>query len=396
MKSVYANYFEIKGSNYEIGFRLGKMISGNPSLIGRLVAETRVISPEGENKIIMMFDRYCQGLNEEIQGFSDALNIEKSKIIFYRLTYLAPACSQIVILPGLSKNNHTLLARNYDYRETMDDFCLCKTTVSGKYAHIGTNVMQFGRGEGINECGLAVSQSSCGKPVNNYMGGKKPQIMGLQFWVVVRTLLENCSNVEEAIQFIDTMPIACNINLILADKSGKAALVEIIDGEKGVDLIHEKSDKKCLMATNHAHIDTMKKLDPYAIKNSIIRYECMEKWIASNRQVNEDNLKELLLTPYPNGLMLKYYDDFFGTIKSLIFNLDLGRVNICWGGLNENNWQSFSFSEKFSPMSLEQQIKKDNTPPDFFALQTIWNDSGIILESGREMDMDTITKVEEQ
>ena len=49
--------------------------------------------------------------------------------------------------------------------------------------------MQFGRGEGMNECGLAISQSACGRPVNDYQGGK-PKVIGLQFWAVVRTLLE--------------------------------------------------------------------------------------------------------------------------------------------------------------------------------------------------------------
>lgn len=39
--------------------------------------------------------------------------------------------------------------------------------------------MQFGSGDGMNKCGLAVSQSICARPVNNYQEEKKPEVIGL-------------------------------------------------------------------------------------------------------------------------------------------------------------------------------------------------------------------------
>ena len=39
------------------------------------------------------------------------------------------------------------------------------------------------------------------------------------------------------------MPIACNINLMIADKSGEAVLIEIMDGKKEINLI-QKDNKK--------------------------------------------------------------------------------------------------------------------------------------------------------
>ena len=53
-----------------------------------------------------------------------------------------------------------------------------------------------------------------GRTVNDYQGGKKPKVIGLQFWAVVRTLLENCKNVKEALDTLYDMPIACNINSV--------------------------------------------------------------------------------------------------------------------------------------------------------------------------------------
>lgn len=370
MKNVNANFFELKGTSYEIGKQLGNIVLENPHLKEIFLSNSQTIS-ENENDIYELFDKYCSGLNEELQGFSDTLGIEKSKLVFVPLTYLAPACSQLIILPNKTKNHHTLLARNYDYSEQMDDFCLTKTTVTGKYSHIGTNIMQFGRGEGMNECGLAVSQSSCGRPVNNYQGGKKPKVIGLQFWAIVRTLLENCKNVKEALDILYDMPIACNINLMVADKSGEAVLIEIMDGRKEINLLKRDIKKDYLIATNHIHITNMRNIEPYAMKNSIIRYRCLEQWIAQNSHIDEPEIKELLLTPYPNGLMLPFYDDYFGTIKSIVFNLTLGKIDICWCGLEENKWYSFFIDGDFENGAYLQNIKKQPITQDFFKIEPI-------------------------
>ncbi len=370
MNTIMAKSFELKGTNYEIGVQLGRTVLNNSHLRDIFISKSQSIQVD-ECDIYELFDRYCPGLNEELQGFSDTLGIEKNKLIFVPLTYLVPACSQVVLLPNRIKNHHTLLARNYDYSDGMDDFCLSKTMVTGKYTHIGTNIMQFGRGEGMNECGLVVSQSACGRPVNNYQGGKRTKIRGLQFWAVVRTLLENCKNVNEALSFLDTMPIACNINLMIADKSGKAALIEIMDGIKEIDFIQNHNEKNFLIATNHTHIESLIKAEPYAMKNSLVRYRCLEEWIAQNPLISEYDIKELLLTPYPNGLMLPYYDDFFGTIKSIVFDLNLGKVDICWCGLYENEWHSYYVDANVNSASYSQSVKKQLTPPDFFTMANI-------------------------
>jgi hypothetical protein len=90
-----------------------------------------------------LFDRCCPGLNEEIQGFADALGVDPMQITYYAMTYLKPGCSQLVLLPGLTKNGHTLLARNYEFSEKFEDFTLARTSVTGKYTHLGSSVLQL-------------------------------------------------------------------------------------------------------------------------------------------------------------------------------------------------------------------------------------------------------------
>ncbi len=61
---------------------------------------------------------------------------------------------------------------------------------------------------------------------------KKPGVKGLQFMVIVRALLENCKDVEEGISYLKDMPIGTNMNLLLADVNGNAALIETYGGKK--------------------------------------------------------------------------------------------------------------------------------------------------------------------
>ena len=55
--------------------------------------------------------------------------------------------------------------RNYEFNHEAEDFALIRTNVAGRNTHMGTGVLHFGRDDGFNEHGLAVTMSSCGFPV---------------------------------------------------------------------------------------------------------------------------------------------------------------------------------------------------------------------------------------
>jgi len=111
------------------------------------------------NEIIRLLDRWCPGLNDELQGFADASSIPVSKVAYYAGTHLRPSCSQIAISAQKSANGHPILARSYEYHHDLEEFTLARTCADGKNVHIGTCVMMFGREEGINDKGLAVAMS---------------------------------------------------------------------------------------------------------------------------------------------------------------------------------------------------------------------------------------------
>ena len=157
-----------------------------------------------------------------------------------------------------------------------------RTEAEGKYTHIGTSMLQFGRDDGFNEHGLAVTISSCGMPVVNLAHMRKPQFNGLQYWVVVRALLENCKNVEEALAYIKEMPIVFNMNMILLDKTDHAALVQTMDGKIAYRQIDADSHEEMLHATNHTVLPQFMHIENQAFPHSITRYHFIENELKDN------------------------------------------------------------------------------------------------------------------
>ena len=221
----------LEGSNFEIGKTFGRICRSVPGFAEAVTIKKAFLSKQDETRMYQLFDEFCPGINEELSGFADELGISPVQALYYAMTYLRPGCSQMAVLPSKTENRHTMLARNFEFGDAAEDYTFATTKIQGRYAHMGSTVMQFGRSEGMNEHGLAVSQSSAGIPVGNFEFAAKPAITGLQFWAVIRSVLENCKDVDEAVEWTKQMPIAYNINLLLADKSGNAALLETWIGE---------------------------------------------------------------------------------------------------------------------------------------------------------------------
>lgn len=368
MEKATVNFYRLTGSNYEIGYQLGKKMMINPQLIKMQKSDANIFNDAQIVQMKEMFDRYCPGLSDELQGFAAAIDISEKQLYYYAGTCLTPGCSLIAVLPGLTKEGHVLVARNYEFSHKMDDLSFGKTKVNDKYAHIGSSSMLFGRSEGINECGLMVGQTSCGLPVGNFAPMRKPAIMGLQFWAVIRSLLENCKDVDEALRTVLEMPIAYNINLILADKAGRAVLFETYDGAKEWKRIDAASPEQYLHSTNHAHLPKTKQLCPVVMEHSACRYDYISEYMKQADKLTANDLKALLLAEYPNGLCCHWYEEFFGTVRSMVFDVTDGTVDICWGGLAENDWTSYSLENGLAETGRTIRIKVDHPTFDFCKL----------------------------
>ncbi len=363
-----AYYMNLAGSNYEVGKKLGTIAKTLPDGGESYKIPKTIFSKEESCEISRLFDEFCPGINEETQGFADALETPVENILYYTMTYLKPGCSTMVALPSLTFDNHTLVARNYDMSDEADEMTFCTTRIKGKYAHIGSSMILFGRGDGINDQGLSVVQGSAGMPVGQFEFMRKPAVVGLQFWAVIRAILEQCSTVQEALALVKDMPIGYNINLILSDKRGNAALFETLDGNKAVKKIDAFTKEQFLCATNHVVLPELQHLEEKKMKHSVIRYELINNTLKNSSNIKKEDLKSLLSKKYPEGLSCNYYADFFGTLRSMILDSTEVAAYVRFGSAGLNNWHRFDFNNDVESEVYEVNLKKERCLPDFYEL----------------------------
>ncbi|MFA9464971.1 MAG: C45 family autoproteolytic acyltransferase/hydrolase [Velocimicrobium sp.] len=362
METQQVHYYELEGSYEEIGKQIAKYTDQKEVSM----PAPDFFSNQDMEDALQLYERYCPGICEELEGFAKEAGIDKKDIAYTWMTYLIPRCSGLIVLGNQMEDGHTRLARNYEFNIGDEDLSVCRTSPKGKYAHIGGSIAIFGRCEGINEYGLCVSMSSCGLPVGNIVGMRKAEIKGLQFWAVIRSLLENCKNVEEAIAMALEMPIAYNINLYLADAACNGVLLETMNGNVAYEQISSIDSKQYLCGTNHIVLSSFQSLEPAAMRNSVVRYEKIVQFANEHEKFKEQEIREFLLKQYPEGMTAYYYDEWFGTIKSVVMDAVERRFSICWFGQEANGWEDYIVTQSIENQTLEKQVVRESASPDFF------------------------------
>lgn len=342
MKHTTMTLKNFTGTNYEVGGQIGQWVMTRPDLLQRFIMGPDAFPADKLAQIEALLDRYCPGVNEEIQGFADTLRIDKQQAVFYMETYLERGCSLTAALPSRTADGRTLMARSYDFNDDIEEMCFAYTAVDGAFRHVGSTLNLFGRCDGINEHGLAVAIASNGLPVGNFPGGTPAGATGFSFWVVVRSVLEQCATVDEAVAWTMEAPVGFNINLLLADASDRIGLVQCIDGHKACTVLDAESTEDHLSTTNHAVLPDVKRYEHMLLENSVIRYDAIERLYAERAHVSEDDLKGLLSTSYPDGLCCHFYPEFFGTLRSMVFDPAARAVETTFGSPQENGWQRFT------------------------------------------------------
>jgi predicted choloylglycine hydrolase len=336
------SFNHLAGSSYEVGRQQGLALRQIPPFAQFMTS----VSPEWDKafgaETRTLIRVFCPGLEEEIHGLADALEVDPVRIAYAMTSYLLPPrCSHLAVLPDRSINGHTLVARSYEFGPESNDNRLCLTRVEGKYAHIGASSIMLGRLDGINERGLSVTMSAGGIPVSNRSGFTPPPCKGLSFWMAVRAALENCADVAEAVDFLRSFPHGGNPIILLADRSGRAARVEIYGRTVHVDQI----ENGAICAANHFQSEEMAGYSRPVMRNSLNRLALMRTLVdRSEGAVGVDDLRGLLTSEYPRGLCAHFYREWFGTLHSLVFDLNALEAWICLGSPAVNEWRRFTFS----------------------------------------------------
>lgn len=333
-KTMQFKHCVIEGTPYGAGKLLGEMFKDDtgfvrfmtsPFMGGNKLSKSKVI------KAMEFYDKFNPGVNEEIKGFADAVGADAEDIVYY-YAYVQPSvgnCSHMVVLPSITEDRHIYHARSYEYGWDNRPI-LFTSRIEDKYQQIGFGCQLFGRFDGINECGLSVSTSA---------GVIRPDIKdeGCVFPVVVRTLLDRCKDVEEAVEIIMNMPISDYRNFIVADRNGNAALIEVASSCKVVKYIGGETGDQFLCSANHYALPEMIKHDVGRMWHSVARYKAIEAQISTSVPiVTKDIIRGILSNTVPNGACCNHYSDGMGTLWSILFDPMGCKVEICFGSPNIN------------------------------------------------------------
>ncbi|SEV93392.1 Predicted choloylglycine hydrolase [Cognatiyoonia koreensis] len=130
-------------------------------------------------------------------------------------TYLG-GCS----LAAVADRDDVRLVRNYDLSPDLNEGLLLRTEWTGR-AVMGMVEFLWGLSDGINDAGLSVALA---------YGGRSETGIGFGITTILRYLLETCDTVAEAIAVLKRIPSHMAYNVVLADKAGQAASIELAPG----------------------------------------------------------------------------------------------------------------------------------------------------------------------
>lgn len=346
---VKYHHLVLDSSGYEAGVRLAEVINRD-STAKRFWSSAKLdLKRVGFADFEALQDSCetcCPGINEEIQGFADGLGISPDKIPFWNWTYgssLGGNCSQLAVLSPATENHHIYAGRSYEWNHKEEDLKLFTTRIRRKASHIGFSCLLFGRHDGLNEHGLLVSMTGGG------IFGVPFKQRGPMFWLVIRSLLDCCTSVDDALERFESIPMAGYFSLMLVDKRDNAAIVEFADGQMKAKRVAGNDCEPYVFSLNHfrlPEIQKYNKLNCGILTHSQIRESLITKWYKIHAEkISKKNITELFAREHPDGLCNHFYNDGFGTLWSMIFDVSQSSVDICFSAPTHNKYRSFGLRD---------------------------------------------------
>lgn len=317
-------HLRLKGSHYEMGVKRGKIFNrGKISFPLQLDDFQLEHGKQSEVILRKFFPEVC----EEVRGVSDTLGIDYLHFVswmlcmgccMYNLEENIPVeirgCTAFAYLKG----GRVIYGRNNDLPPYLRNGSKSEiyTPENGNRFNITTSSFINGE-EGLNEHGLAVAMTFV-------MTDLKKIRAGFNSCFIVRYLLEKADSTYQAISLLMDLPIASNCNILLADKTGKMAVVECTPSVKKIREAEIIANGSIVCAVNSFISKEMKPYDAADGNDydSHKRYKVVMDSFSSNR-IKEDYVETTrLLLRGDYGFMCQYDNEpDFETIWSSIFDL---------------------------------------------------------------------------
>lgn len=211
-------------------------------------------------------------------------------------------------LAAVADGTDVRLVRNYDLSPDLNEGLLLRSEWTGR-AVMGMVEFLWGLSDGINDAGLSVALA---------YGGRSETAVGFGITTIVRYLLETCDTVEDALEALRRVPSHMAYNLVLADRQGKTASIELSPGG-GIKLMPQA------IATNHQSGPSQ--ADRPAFTRSYERHMHLRTLKEKPRSLNRHFLKQPLLQDR--------YSEGFGTLFTAEYNPVATTMCLIW---RESRW----------------------------------------------------------
>ena len=137
-------------------------------------------------------------------------------------------CSGVAVSGSASKNGEVIHARVLDYMRDMKIYKYAAVQVfmpDDYYNWVSIGYAGFiGSVTAMNEKGLAIGEMG---------GGGEGRWDGIPMSMLIRRMMEECKNVDEAVALMKSVPLTCEYYYVFSDASGKKVAVAAKGGKDG-------------------------------------------------------------------------------------------------------------------------------------------------------------------
>lgn len=306
---------ELCGTHYEMGLALGTELRRQGCrLLGRVPFPLTQERLDFACACLPHYRAHFPAVLEEIRGLAEGQDTHPALLqgVLFSMYALPPSCHCSCF--AVFQPHGVFLGRNSDFLTALEGDCrsvLCRPS-GPAHSFLGHTTSFLQMEDGVNAQGLAAGLTSV------HPGAVRP---GLNAGMLLRLLLETCASVPEALDLLSRVPIASAQTLILAHRSGEAALVECCPG--GYAEVRTGPSIPYVCSTNVFHIPAMQ---PFRIPSgddwaAEPRWQTMERFLARRaRSADRGALLDLLAGQH--GFLCQY-DRRTGrdTVWSVLYDL---------------------------------------------------------------------------
>jgi len=270
---------------------------------------------------------------ERLCKLAGADDVEARFLTGFQPPAYSSACSN-----ALTTGDEIQLVRNYDYHPDLVEGTQLLSAWNGKKV-IATTDCLIGALDGMNEDGLAISLT---------FGGRKTVGTGFGIPVILRYVLEFCSNVEEAVAALVRIPSHMSYNVTVVDKSGKF---------KTVQLAPDKQPLVTDAAYTTNHQESIDWPENAAFNKTLERSAFLENLLA-RKDVDARSIADSFLQ---KPLYNTSFKEGFGTLFTAVYKPAEGIVEMRWPQVTVR--QSFAdFRELYKLISYEPVAVQPSIP----------------------------------